>query len=272
MAANPLRIAQDRARHDNRWLAGLFARYIGGAKHPRGAILSAYRDARKNIAGALKAKDTAGALRELDTLRFALSGLTYSGISDAVYRGNESAIAQVNAYREDGANIEARIASIDTQQYASAILSAYDAQATTVKTLVVGGAAATLIVGDASRIGALKPGPVMFEAARWFASALHGAFKGAIIAPGWNKQAIPVFDEFTTDCCLNVAGQIVPLDGLFHLTGTPRFADSMDWSPFHAHCRTSIALYQSDYDDGLTEAIEGDAQREIERRLTEAES
>ena len=72
---------------------------------------------------------------------------------------------------------------------------------------------------------------------------------------GFQKQAIAALDAHTTDCCLRVHGQIQPLDGLFHLTGEPRFADNMDWSPFHWNCRTSVALYKPDYDDGLTEKM-----------------
>lgn len=59
----------------------------------------------------------------------------------------------------------------------------------------------------------------------------------------YSKQAIAAIDSKTTDCCLQVHGQIQPLDKPFHLTGTPRFADYVDSPPFHWNCRTAEALY-----------------------------
>ena len=259
MAANPLRAAHRIARQDNRFLGWLFGRYIGGAKHPRGAILSAYRVARRELSRVLDSPPVA--LEVVDNLNNALLGATSAGLVAAIRHGAESAVAQVRAYTADGAIIDIAASVPDFTGYQSAIMGAFNAQRSILRTMITAGAASSLIIGDKSRLGVLKPGPVMFEAARWLATGMHDSFKASLIAPGWNKQAIPVFDEFTTECCLNVAGQIVPLDGKFHLTGTPRFADNMDWSPFHGHCRTSIALYRADYDDGLTQAIEEDARR-----------
>lgn len=59
----------------------------------------------------------------------------------------------------------------------------------------------------------------------------------------YKKQAIAAIDAKTTDCCLQVHGQIQPLDKPFELTGTPRFADKIDNPPFHWYCRTSESLY-----------------------------
>lgn len=59
----------------------------------------------------------------------------------------------------------------------------------------------------------------------------------------WDRQAIAAIDERTTDCCLNVNGQVVGLDEAFRLTGTPRYADRMMRPPFHWRCRTSVSLY-----------------------------
>ncbi len=56
-------------------------------------------------------------------------------------------------------------------------------------------------------------------------------------------QAIAAIDQNTTDCCLQVHGQIQPLDKPFILHGTPRFADKLDSSPFHWNCRTAVSLY-----------------------------
>ena len=57
------------------------------------------------------------------------------------------------------------------------------------------------------------------------------------------KQAIAAIDHKTTDCCLRVHGQIQPLNKMFELIGTPRFADKISSPPFHWNCRTAQALY-----------------------------
>lgn len=64
-----------------------------------------------------------------------------------------------------------------------------------------------------------------------------------ITGRSWERQAIAAIDERTTDCCLQVHGQIRALDKPFKLTGTPRFADEMMGPPFHWFCRTATVLY-----------------------------
>jgi len=206
------------------------------------------------------------ALGVVDNLNNALLGATAVGLLAAIRHGNESAVAQVQAYAADGAKIGVSVNVPDFTAYQSAIMGTFNAQRSILRTMIATGAGASLIIGDKSRLGVLSPGPVMAEAARWLATGMHDSFKASVVAPGWDKQPIPVFDEFTTDCCLSVAGQIVPLDDKFHLTGTPRFADYLDWSPFHWNCRTSIALYRAAYDDGLTEALIEEARRTRDSR------
>jgi hypothetical protein len=65
---------------------------------------------------------------------------------------------------------------------------------------------------------------------------------------------------------LQVHGQIQPLDKPFRLTGTPRYADEMDWPAFHWYCRTSGVLYQEQYDDGLTERMRNGARTILNER------
>lgn len=59
----------------------------------------------------------------------------------------------------------------------------------------------------------------------------------------YRRQAIAAIDKRTTQCCLNVHGQIVDMDKPFKLTGTPRYGSELMWAPFHWRCRTSIVLY-----------------------------
>lgn len=65
----------------------------------------------------------------------------------------------------------------------------------------------------------------------------------------YQKQAIATIDERTTDCCLQVHGQIQPLDEPFQLSGTPRYADEIQDPPFHWYCRTSEALYHEAFEE-----------------------
>lgn len=59
----------------------------------------------------------------------------------------------------------------------------------------------------------------------------------------WYKQAVAQIDQDTTDCCLNVHGQVQPIDKPFELSGTPRFADRQMHPRFHWRCRTDEMLW-----------------------------
>jgi hypothetical protein len=84
----------------------------------------------------------------------------------------------------------------------------------------------------------------------------------------YQKQAIATIDERTTDCCLQVHGQIQPIDEPFILPGSPRYADEIQDPPFHWYCRTSEALYHPSFEEiGIpTETMERQAQKEITAR------
>lgn len=83
------------------------------------------------------------------------------------------------------------------------------------------------------------------------------------------KQVVAAIDERTTDCCLQAHGQIVDEDQKFTLTGTPRFARYMSWTPFHWNCRSAVVLYNPIYDEieGVTtKDMRGAARAEINAR------
>lgn len=84
----------------------------------------------------------------------------------------------------------------------------------------------------------------------------------------YQKQAIAAIDERTTDCCLQVHGQIQNIDDPFHLTGTPRFADEVQDPPFHWYCRTATALYRPEFEEiGIpTSEMQDAAAAELEAR------
>jgi hypothetical protein len=135
-----------------------------------------------------------------------------------------------------------------------------------------------LIYGDGDRLGAMQPAPVNREGAKWLGIAAGLALLFWLFGrrePGvsWipddlkiQKQAIAQIDNRTTDCCLRVQGQIQDFDKPFRLTGTPRYADKVEWPPFHWWCRTSIVLYMKEFDLGLTQEMLEEARAERVRR------
>ncbi len=82
------------------------------------------------------------------------------------------------------------------------------------------------------------------------------------------KQAVASVGPRTTQTCLRVHGQIQPVDGLFELTGEPRFARRMAHPAFHWNCRTSVAMYHPFFErGGLTTAnMRSSAAAELRRR------
>lgn len=97
---------------------------------------------------------------------------------------------------------------------------------------------------------------------------LENAEQLSVTKQRWQKQAIAAIDERTTDCCLQAHGQTQALDKPFRLTGTPRYADEMQHSPFHWYCRTSVTLYLPEFEESgiRTEEMREAAQAEIEAR------
>jgi hypothetical protein len=104
-----------------------------------------------------------------------------------------------------------------------------------------------LLLGDKSRVGLIRPDTVIRAGTRWLTAATSNTYVTNMLGYRatlfqWGKQAIPAIDIKTTTCCLKVAGQVVKIDDKFKLEGTPRFADKVDWPPFHWYCRTVTAL------------------------------
>lgn len=152
-------------------------------------------------------------------------------------------------------------------------MAGLESQINTAEGIVALGGDTALVLGDGTRAGVLRAGPIIADGARWLTTmavtAHLSSLRSSARASGtaWGKQAIPAIDERTTDCCLRVAGQVVGFDKKFKLTGTPRYADEMDWSPFHGYCRTSVAMVPlAQADDDLTGRLQGDARQELGAR------
>lgn len=291
--ANPYRKALQATRNTDHELEALFARYLGSAEHPRGRVLSAYRNARRSMATAYRqgqTRRTGAALETLRELQYTLRAIGAESIPQAVDIGQASAQAQTQAYQQNGTDVSAPAEAPDILALAAGWNAVVDGQIATVQAMILANAEQELILGDDERLGMLQPAPVQREGSRWLAYAMamgilawlmgrdgerplvgyrvvtSGPLIGQRKEVEFRRQAIAAIDERTTDCCLRVHGQIVGLKEKFTLTGTPRFADKMRDPPFHWYCRTSVALYQDEHDDGMTAEMREAAGAELKAR------
>ena len=278
MPTNPLTVAHKDALKLAEWIAWATGHYFGSTQHPRGEVLNVYRKARRDMSGALKAKrhTLRGEAREIlaDT-RAKLDTITTAAVRDAVQHGRTSALTQLAAYADDGVQYTPQMLPAIVEELQRAPMAEFDRQALQILGMIAGGGdVRTAIVGDAGRVGIFSPAPVVNVGADSVTKSVAASFAETVGREpaqefGWMKQPIPAIDDKTTETCLNVAGQVVKVDAKFHLTGEPRFADDMDWSPFHYFCRTSVALYLPQYDDGITAKLRDDVKAERVRREAE---
>jgi len=246
----------------------LFAR-LGTAEHPRGAILSAYRQARRALRGNIANPQAVEEI--LFNLRMAIETALRATYYNAVNLGNFQAERELSVY-----NLPIAIVTLEreTQSALSAILSIVDAQIDAAR-VIAATRDESMLIGDKMRMGLLSPAPVMRDSARYTALlAIEGhkrattqALVQADAQDEYLRQAIAAIDERTTDCCLRVHGQTTTVDGDFILIGTPRYADKVHAPPFHWYCRTAVALVPNQKkDDELTRAMQDAARSELKAR------
>jgi len=253
----------------SRGLEGVFGR-MGTVEHPRGRVLGAYRNARRAL-GDVWGRGVVGLRWEVEEV---LAGLRQEVTAAAVdLLGEAAALGVESGQRQvEGRGLEVGWPGVaDMGPALGAWLAPMDAQVAAVRGVAAMGGGIELVVGDGESPGILTPGPVVREGGRWLAwmmmAGWQDAVTGAGAEEGWFKQACAAIDERTTDCCLRVHAQAVPLEGNFRLTGEPRYADEMQWSPFHWWCRTSVALLPADeVGDDVTGWMRGAADAELERR------
>lgn len=267
---NPLEQSINTAIKANDFQKKLFAR-MGTSEHPRGVILSAYRNARRSMAVALLETRPAEAARDImsqlqrtvqveirDLLQQAMAGGTASARLQLGYYGIQTpeAIQLIDLYSQ-------------VQRAEGIITDTVGLQSRIVEALLISGNL-DMILGDEQRIGVLRPGDVLLAGAFWLSTTMWSSFSGVVQKfqgeKKLQKQAIAAIDNRTTDCCLRVHGQVVDLDGSFKLTGTPRYADEMEWSPFHGWCRTAVALYDKRYDLDITDQMTDAADQVLNER------
>lgn len=268
--ANPHKLAVDSGIRANDTIGTFFTR-IGTAEHPRGFVVSSYRNANRALKTAIGEPSPILAVSEvINELRRTVKSDSDSMLTEAQGSGIEEAARQLRIY---GVKTSPPSVSTDTaerQAVVDAIISRIDAQEAAIRAMLMTGADPSQIVGDEERKGILKDSDITALLAAWAASLFWTAFTGWADAHqgsiGFQKQAVAALDARTTDCCLRVHGQIQPMNKPFHLTGMPRFADYMDWPGFHWWCRTSGVLVPPDSEDELTATMRSDARYWLEER------
>lgn len=251
---------------------------LGSRGQPTRGVWGVFGLARQTLAGHLD--DMRLVNRTLSQVREATVSAVESQILAAARVGEKQATREIAVYAELSP------VDADTDPFVEgatlAVVAEIDALLSQVRALAMTGADETLILGQdpnilaASRTGVLRASDIVAAAIVWIAKAAVGAYErtieGAVSESGapqqWMKQAVAAIDGRTTDCCLRVHGQVVPLKGQFTLTGTPRYADKMDGPPFGPHrCRTATCLVRAeDARDELTRKMQDAGRLELAAR------
>lgn len=260
-------LAVNIARKSSDEVGRLFA-CMGTAEHPRGELLAAYRVARRGLKGNIGNSSLVNEV--LNSLQAAMNELARNLMVEAYTTGLEFTDRQLAVYDLPMGQDDLNTLSVANRT----IMLEIQTQINRIYSAIVATGDEMLIIGDDERVGMLSPAPVARELSRWLAILVLGGISGALDrTPGMKdefvKQAIAAIDDKTTDCCLQVHAQTQPMDKPFILTGTPRYADKLQWAPFHWYCRTGHALVRkSEAGDELTRQMEQSAKNEIDARAT----
>jgi len=275
MPKNALEKAVDEAMRSNDEIGKLFSQ-IGNSDHPRGVVPIAYRNARRALQTALKETYPLQSANEvLTSLRTTVHVGMLDVLDQAQEKGQEFAGRQLYAYKIPAEPPDQHGANQQVQNAVAGVIAIVDRQITAIQTALVADLDTTLILGDEDRVGMFRVGDVIAAGAFWSATLVWSAFRNTVSRSGSQngsgknrikKLAVAAIDGRTTNCCLKVHGQVQPFDKPFKLTGTPRYAEKLDWAPFHDWCRTSIALYYDEYDMGVTDRMKQKAAQTLSNR------
>lgn len=273
--ANPLERANRSALKTNDRIGELFAQ-VGSNDHPNGFVMAAYRQAYRALKTALGEEQALLAARDvMNTLKRNIQTEARGLIADARALGAEEAARQLSLYgiKNTSTIVPTQVSSAERSSAAlDAIMSKVDAQSTLIRAAMLTTSDASLILGTSERMGILRASEITSVSSDIAAKLVWSEFSmvadQAIKTNGleFSKQVVAALDDRTTDCCLKAHGQIQPMDEPFKLTGTPRYADELDWAPFHWYCRTSISLYLPEFDMGLTDEMRAGANQIITER------
>lgn len=245
---------------------------LGGSENPDGIISSVYKTANLALAKAMdmtRKTDREAALLDIK------AGLRHSVIGNVgpIFRqgqrfGKSYADQQLDIYKLDKPGNQTKPMNEQRLENYSASLNVIrkklDDQFAQLEALDLLGEK-ELILGNDMRKGVLKESSIITAAVYYISALIWDSFESeigharALTGMDYLKQAIAVLDRRTTECCLRVHGQVQPFNTDFQLRGSPAFDSHLDWPPFHGRCRTSIVLYNSLFDLGITEAMQTDA-------------
>lgn len=284
MPPDPRLVSIRAAERSSRELAVLFGQ-LGTIEHPRGAILRAYRNASGALESVLRGSPGGQmaqfrALEVFATLRNDVEAAARETMTAAAGIGIAQAQTEARARGLGAITAQPVVAQTQIDPWLAIVA---EQQAAALGILYTG-ADPALILGDEMRMGILQPAPVTREGSRWLTLAALAAWALAIRGPAAEagleqKQAVAALDERTTQTCLRVHAQVKPFDQPYRLTGTPRFADEIQFPPFHWYCRTvSVLVAEGEESDQLSQAMreasaaELAARAEDERRIDEIQT
>ena len=244
------------AKRWNRRLRDI-TRRLGTKQYPRGAMLTAYRNARRATAG-LFGQTTdplnriIGITEIMAALRAEVTSTSARELQAGVNLGQEMAEANADIYNLPVTRdaMPSITSTLDTAiDIAAATVDRQDAY---VRALILAEAEEDELLGNERHPGILNPSAVVRDVDHWAAHLVSDTF-GFILfaalarmgtqAPVFEKIPVAIRDMRTTETCQKVDGQAVLVDKLFDLNGwTPAYADEMMFPPFHYFCRTGIAI------------------------------
>lgn len=256
--SNPLRQAVDRAGLVTDHFRRIF-QDVGVGVPGRGAIGAFYAATKVEISNAVK--DRRYDLQRVNNAGRHLSryvgDYSRSFLESMFANGVEEAAQQLAIYgfKSDSPTRAEENHMIDGS--ISYLTSVVDAQVSRMKTFALQGTPVEEIVGDDRHVGVLRDSEILTDLAALLIELFFFGFFGSANRSGdgitqIGKIAVAAIDNRTTQCCLHVHGQVqIPITKPFDTTYPPAWSDKQDAPPFHYYCRTAIALYLPQFDDGL---------------------
>jgi hypothetical protein len=246
---------------------------IGNNSNPKGAVTTAYRNAYRALKTAMTERNREQAVAEvLSQLKTAVAVGVRPVLQASIKYSQIYAEKQLSLFGEDVTPTTSIDLSTQVDNAMDAVIAGLDNQAARISSILIAGLDDSLIMGDANHVGLLRPSEIITSVNFWISTLLWSNFERTLKRKVdtkeiyFDKVAVAALDQHTTDCCLRVHGQVQPIDAPFHLDGFPRYADLMDWPPFHWHCRTSIALKRHDIDDLVIDDLKVSAEDLLQER------
>ena len=264
---NPLHNSIGRASQDVAELGAIYSSI--GIGNRNGTLRVAYEQARKSY------REAGGDIEKIRVvsriLRAGVESMARNAIRTAFELGRDSVKSQLGYYGvEDGSESSPR----SENEMIEAVLGRLDAQTRTAEAFAALGEPPDVWLGregDQDDAGFISVGAILNPMSDFITSSYSDAWEQGVDAASRLgflalKMAVAIVDGRTTKCCLAVHGQIRPFFQPFHLTQPPAWEPYKMTPPFHNYCRTGMAIYVAEFDDGITEDMEAEAGAELDRR------